>query len=135
MRPRRSSIMGSFGPAVYDSPSSYRPQYQNPFRASSENVSRRPRTAKKDSDDEDVADERAPLIPPSSRSKSSGAVLAFGYNGETAKTSRQNSNRRDSSKSSSKRKKKTIFDKQNTFPPQNEEYNVNYPPSVPGSPE
>ncbi|KAG0650722.1 metal ion transporter [Hyphodiscus hymeniophilus] len=137
MRPRRSSIMGqqsAFGQGIYDSPTSYRPQYQNPFR-SSENTNRRPRTAKNDSEeDEDVVDERAPLMASSARSKSSGAALAAYGVFDSKKGSRQNSsNRRSSSKSSSN--KKTIFDKQSSsFPLPNEEYNVNYPPSIPGSP-
>lgn len=137
MRPRRSSTMGGLGQPIYDSPSSYRPQYQNPFRSSTENVNRRPRTGKKDSDGEEETNERAPLIPSSARSKSSGALLGYGaYGGDVSKSGRQNSNRRDSSKSSSKSRKRTIFDKQaSPFPAQNEEYNVNYPPSVPGSPD
>ncbi len=125
MRPRRQSTMGqsAFGVPSYDSPA-YRPQYQNPF-VSSDNSSRRPRTAKKDSDDEeDFNDERAPLIPGSSRSKSSGAILGYG-----------SSQNRSSSKASSRSRKKTIFDRQSpSFPTNNDEYNVNYPPSVPGSP-
>jgi magnesium transporter len=142
MRPRRSSTMGAnaFGQTpLYDPPSSYRPQYQNPFR-SSDTLSRRPRTGRKGSDDEDeVIDERAPLIPSSGRSKSSGAALGYGpYSGEQPKLSRHNSqnNKRSSSKSSSNSRKRTIFDKQSSsFPLQNEDYNVNYPPSVPGSPD
>ena len=79
-------------------------------------------------------DERAPLMATSARSKSSGAVLA-GYGGfDGNRPSRQNStNQRPSSKSSSH--KRTIFDKQSSSLQQaNEEYNVNYPPSIPGSP-
>lgn len=128
MRARRSSTIQ----LLYDSPASYRPQYQNPFR-SSENLDRRPRTARRDSDDEEILDERAPLISSSARSKTLGYT---GYVGDTTKPNRQDSGRRPSSKSSSKSRKKTIFDKQNnSFPSRNEEYNVNYPPSVPGSPE
>ncbi|KAK2623945.1 hypothetical protein QTJ16_006579 [Diplocarpon rosae] len=126
MRPRRSSTMGqsAFGLPSYDSPSSYRPQYSNPFMAPDK--SRQPRTVKRDSDKEDeVADERVPLISESSRSKSSGAVLG-GYG---------SGHNRSSSKASSKSRKKTIFDRQSpSFPSQIEEYNVNYPPSMPGSP-
>jgi magnesium transporter len=141
MRPRRLSTMGqsAFGQPLYDSPSSYRPAYTNPF-VSSENVNRnRPRTAKSgngSSEEDDVVDdERAPLIS-TSRSKSSGAALGYGpYSGES-KTSRQaSSNQRASSKSSSNSRRRTIFDKQSSTFPLNEEYNVNYPPSVPGSPQ
>ncbi|CZS94823.1 probable MNR2-Manganese resistance protein [Rhynchosporium graminicola] len=139
IRPRRSSTMGqsAFGVPLYDSPS-YRPSYQNPF-VSSENVTRRPRTAKKDSEDEDeddVIDERAPLIPSSARAKSSGAVLGQGGNISKSMGPSPGGRRRSSSKASSvNRKGKTIFDRQSpTFPSYNDEYNVNYPPSVPGSP-
>ncbi|TVY68853.1 putative metal ion transporter [Lachnellula suecica] len=129
MRPRRQS---TFGLPTYDSPTSYRPSYQqNPFR-SSENVNRRPRTAKdgNDSGDDDVVDERAPLIPSSARSKSSGALLGYGAYSGDSNTSR----RRSGSKSSSQSKRKTVFDRPGSGYQQNEEYNVNYPPSMPGSP-
>lgn len=129
----------SFGGPMYDSPASYRPQYQNPFR-SSENLSRRPRTANKERDEEEdvLDDERAPLISSSSRSKSSATALNYNtYDG--SKSSRSGAtpkNRRASSKSSSKSgKRNTIFDRQSpAFPQAPEEYNVNYPPSIPGSP-
>jgi magnesium transporter len=126
----------AFGQQIYESPTSYRPQYQNPF-VSPENVNRRPRSGRNDGEDEDVVDERAPLLPSSARSKSSGAALAgySGYGGDSKDTRQNSSNRRSSSKSSSKSRKRTIFDKQSsTFPLVNEEYNVNYPPSMPGSP-
>jgi magnesium transporter len=125
----------AFGQGIYESPSSYRPQYQNPFR-SSETVNRRPRTAKNETEEEeDVVDERAPLMASSARSKSSGAALAgYGLFEGQKKLSRQNSTIQRSSSWSSVNKK-TIFDKQGSFASlPNEEYNVNYPPSVPGSP-
>ncbi|KAK0108592.1 CorA metal ion transporter [Cadophora gregata] len=136
LRPRRASTMGqsAFGIPLYDSPSSYRPQYQNPF-VPSESSSRRPRTAKKDSDDEDnEVDERAPLLSSSARAKSSGAILGPGNNSSRS-IGPSPSGKRSSSKASSRSRKKTIFDRQSpTFPSYNDEYNVNYPPSVPGSP-
>ncbi|KAH8676408.1 hypothetical protein BGZ60DRAFT_402569 [Tricladium varicosporioides] len=106
MRPRRQSTMGqsAFG-APYDTSSSYRPQYHNPFRA----------------DDDDEPDERAPLIP-SSKSKNGLA---------SSDSSRR---RRPSSRDSSRSKKKTVFDRPASAKKLNEEYNVNYPPSIPGSP-
>ncbi|KAI9048289.1 hypothetical protein LZ554_008084 [Drepanopeziza brunnea f. sp. 'monogermtubi'] len=125
MRPRRSSTMGqsAFGLPSYDSPTSYRQQYQNPF-IQSDIGSRRQKTSKNSSgDEEDVTDERAPLITESSRSKSSGTVLG-GYG---------SSQRRPSSKASST-KKKTIFDRASPSFHIQDEYNVNYPPSMPGSP-
>jgi magnesium transporter len=117
---------------MFDTPSSpYRPAYQNPFR-SSENVNRRPRTSQDVSDEEaDVVDERAPLISSSSRSKSSGAALGYGaYSGNLGQTAR----RRSGSKSSSNSRRK-IYDRPSSgYQQQNEDYNVNYPPSIPGSP-
>jgi magnesium transporter len=143
MRPRRSSVMGqsSFGGPMYDSPSSYRAQYSKPFR-STENLNRRPRTDTKEvdeEDDEDITDnERAPLISSSSRSKSSGAILNYHTYGDTKSNRSGNTPkpRRTSSRSSSKSlKRTTIFDRQGSvFPQMSEEYNVNYPPSIPASP-
>lgn len=139
MKARRSStITGAFGQPAHISPPTYRAQYQTPFK-SADSISPRSRSVRKDIDIEDeIIDERAPLISPSARAKSSGAVLGYGpYNGETSKLSRKDSgnNKRTSSTSSTHSKKKTIFDKQNLgFPRLNEDYNVNYPPSVPGSP-
>jgi magnesium transporter len=138
MRPRRSSTIAQspFGGGIYDTPTSYRPQYNNPFTSSNDST-RRPRTARNESDEEDdtVQDERAPLISSSSRSKLSGPGVGYGAYGGESKLSRHNSQRRSSSKSSSRSRKRTIFDKQSApFPQQSEEYNVNYPPSIPGSP-
>ncbi|KAB8303520.1 hypothetical protein EYC80_004931 [Monilinia laxa] len=129
MRTRRPSTMGqnAFG-QMYDSPSFSRPSYSNPFK-SSENVTRRPATGKSrsNSDDEAVAegtDERTPLISSSSKSKSSNTILQQG-----------NRSRRNSSRSSGHSKRRTIFQKTTSgLARQNDEYNVNYPPSVPGSP-
>ena len=141
MRPRRSSTLQTAfgGQSFYDSPNSYRPQYQNPFTSrSSENVNRGQRPPKSDSDEEDdVMNERHPLIPSSARSKGSSNLLGYGgYGGESRPSPHNSSNRRDSSKSSNRSKKRTIFDKQkSTFPSQSDDYNVNYPPSVPGSPQ
>ncbi|KAH6666032.1 hypothetical protein B0J14DRAFT_605158 [Halenospora varia] len=106
MRPRRQSTMGqsAFG-APYDTSSSYRPQYQNPFRAA---------------DDDDEPDERAPLL--SSKSKN-----GFGDSDSSRR-------RRPSSRDSSRSKKKTVFDRPASAKKANGDYNVNYPPSMPGSP-
>ncbi|KAI9645435.1 CorA metal ion transporter [Ciborinia camelliae] len=130
MRPRRPSTMGqnAFG-QIYDSPSFRRPSYNNPFK-SAESVTRRPATGKSKSNSEDEAreeesDERTPLISGSSKSKSSNAVLQQGKR-----------SRRNSSRSSGHSKKRTIFEKTTSglARQQDGEYNVNYPPSVPGSP-
>jgi magnesium transporter len=142
MRPRRSStIQIAFGQPTYESPNSYRPSYINPFVSHDSashrhngNNNNRPRTADSGhngnvDEEEDVADERAPLIASSSRSKSSNHVLGYGSYGGDPK------NRHGSSRSSSRSKKKTIFDKQSSLALPTDNYNVNYPPSMPGSPE
>lgn len=129
MRPRRSSTMGqnAFG-QMYDSPSFNRPSYSNPFK-SSETVTRRPATGKSKNNTDDEAlieetDERTPLISSSSKSKSSNTHLQQGKR-----------SRRSSSRSSGHSKRRTIFEKTTSgLARQNDEYNVNYPPSVPGSP-
>lgn len=134
MRPRRQSVMGSsaFGVPLYDSPSSYRPQYQNPFKT---NEGRGPKSANNDGEDDIVEDERAPLIPSSSKSKSSGATFTYGGASDSRTNLHQPSRRRASSKSSSKSRRKTVFDRPTlALPTQSESYNVNYPPSIPGSP-
>lgn len=128
MRPRRPSTMGqnAFG-QMSDSPSFSRPSYSNPFK-SSESVSRRPPTGKSKANSGDEAieetDERTPLISSSAKSKSTNTLLQQGK-----------PSRRNSSRSSNHSKKRTIFEKSTSgFARQNDEYNVNYPPSVPGSP-
>ncbi|KAG9242873.1 hypothetical protein BJ878DRAFT_147525 [Calycina marina] len=133
IRPRRASTMQSanaFGQSVYESPIAYRPAYLNPF--GSAETAHRQTTIENGSGDEGFGNERAPLLS-SSRPKTSGPELGYGgLGGESSKPKLS----RQSSKSSGRSKKKpTIFDKQGpAFPTQNEEYNVNYPPSVPGSP-
>ncbi|QSZ34023.1 hypothetical protein DSL72_005603 [Monilinia vaccinii-corymbosi] len=129
MRPRRSSTMGqnAFG-QTYDSPPFNRPSYNSPFK-SAENVTRRPVTGKSKSNPDDEVmleetDERTPLIPSSSKSKSSNTILQQGKYG-----------RRNSSRSSGHSKRRSIFEKTTSgLARQGDEYNVNYPPSVPGSP-
>lgn len=134
MRPRRSSTMAmganAFGQQVYESPTSYRPSYLNPF-GSTENANRDATTG--NDSDEGPGDERAPLLSSSAHPKTSGSGLGYGgFGGDTTKPKLS----RQSSKSSGRSKKRaTIFDRQSpAFPTHNEEYNVNYPPSMPGSP-
>jgi magnesium transporter len=111
-----------------------RPTYTGSFQRSSENVNRRPKTREREngSDDEDVVDERAPLISSSNRSKSSGAAgLGYGiYGGDVGPVRRRSGSKASSVRSGKQRK--TIFDRPGSG--YNEEYNVNYPPSIPGSP-
>lgn len=133
--------MNAFSQSVYDSPTSHRPTYTNPFVSSSENVNRRGmgKRHSNESDEDEVVDERAPLISISSRTKSSGAsggYSAFGGDAQgPPKTQRQRRSSRSRSKSSSKSQHRTIFDRQGpTFPSRNDEYDVNHPPSVPASP-
>lgn len=142
MRPRRgSTAQGSFGPVLYDNPTSYRQTYSNPFVSTdslNRNRPKTPRSRRNSIGEEDGAnDERAPLLPVTGRSKTLGAPLGYGAYDDNPKANLQGaSKRRASSKSSSKSRRRTIFDKQSpSFPSTSEEYNVNYPPSVPGSPE
>ncbi|CAG8959059.1 hypothetical protein HYFRA_00012839 [Hymenoscyphus fraxineus] len=128
IRPRRQSMMGSsaFGVPIYETPSSYRPQYQNPFTTPGKN-------SNNDREDDIDEDERAPLIPSSSKSKSSGATFTYG-GANNSRNNLQSSHRRASSKSSSRSRKKNTFDRPTLGLPLSDSYNVNYPPSVPGSP-
>lgn len=132
MRPRRPSTMtqSAFGAPLYDSPTSYRPQYQNPFR-SSESVGRRPRN-EAEQEEAIVEDERQPLIPPTS--KSTGSIPTYGTGDSKLRSENSARRRRPSSRSSAKSKRKTVFDKPSAIFPQFEEYHVNHPPSIPGSP-
>jgi magnesium transporter len=71
-----------------------RPTYTGSFQRSSENINRRPKTREREnggSEDEDVVDERAPLISSSNRSKSSGAAgLGYGvYGGDVGPVRRR----------------------------------------------
>jgi magnesium transporter len=145
MRPRRSSTMGpqSFSQTLYNSPASYRASYANPFASEEtiKNRGNRPRTERSggnshDDDDEvDEIDEGAPLISSSNRSKSLGVALGYGPYGGDSGSGKGSGNRRESSRSSSRSKRRTIFDRQSSLYPQQTDYNVNYPPSIPGSPE
>ncbi|KAG9233571.1 hypothetical protein BJ875DRAFT_41849 [Amylocarpus encephaloides] len=141
LRPRRQSVMGTsaFGVPIYDSPSSYRPQMRSPIPRSAENLTRRPMAATEDSDEElePILDERTPLIPASSKSKTSGATFTYGDLSNSRSNLHVSSvrRRRRSSKSSST-SGRDIFDRPNsTFPQESQAYNVNHPPSMPGSPE
>ena len=133
----------SFSQTLYNSPTSYRPSYASPF-ASEETVQDRgngPRTARSggnshDDDNEfDETDEGAPLISSSNRSKSLGAALGYGPYGGDSGSGKGSGNRLESSGESSPSKRRTIFDRQPSLYPQQTDYNVNYPPSIPGSPE
>lgn len=136
MRPRRSSVAQSPFNQPYEG--SYRAPYFNPLVSST--GPRRPKTAKSggnsqsnDEEEDDNVDERAPLISSSARAKSIGGAIGYGpYSGDKSTTSKS---RRDSSRSSSKSHKKTIFDKQSPSFPNPSSYNINDPPSMPGSPE
>jgi len=133
----------SFSQALYNSPILYRPSHANTF-ASEDTIHNRgnhPRAARSgdnshDDDNEgDEIDERAPLISSSNRSKSLSAALGYGpYSGDSG-SGKGSGNQRESSRESSRSKRRTIFDRQSTLYPQQTEYNVNYPPSIPGSPE
>jgi magnesium transporter len=133
----------SFSQTLYNSPASYRASYANPFSSEemAHNRANRPRTAKsggashsEDNETDDI-DEGAPLISSSNRSKSLGVALGYGpYSGD-GMSGKGSGNRRSSSRSSSRSKKRTIFDRQSSLYPLQTDYNVNYPPSIPGSPQ
>lgn len=136
MRPRRSSTLqhNAFDQSIYESPGSIRPQYTNPF-ASQESVrSRQPKRGysglnSEENVDED-ADERTPMLATSMPRSGYGQSVGSG-----AKPSRYG---RNGSSSSDIRKgvpKSTGREPTLSVPPQPlVSYNVNYPPSVPGSP-
>lgn len=133
MRPRRASTLqpNAFGKPNYDGSSSARPSYSNPF-SPREGPTRRGNShhASLNDVDEDEANDRTPLLP-GSKPKAPGFLN---------QGSRSNTNlvRKNSNASSGSRHKPTIFDREpinfNQQTPQGSSYNVNYPPSVPGSP-
>jgi magnesium transporter len=130
----------SFSQTLYNSPTSYRPSYENPFASEEtvQNRGNRPRTERSGGgshDDDDEIDERAPLISSSNRPKSLGAALGYGPYGGDSGSGKGSGNRRESSRESSRSKRRTIFERQSSLYPQQTDYNVNYPPSIPGSPE
>jgi magnesium transporter len=141
MRPRRSSTMGlgnSFSQSQYDTQSSYRRSFPNQFvsQETLQNRGNRPQIGKSGNnshEEGDELDERAPLIPSPTRSKTIGGPIGYGAYGSDSRSQKASSNRRDSSRSSRQSRRRTIFDKQSSAF-QQDNYNVNYPPSVPGSP-
>ncbi|SZF03005.1 unnamed protein product [Blumeria hordei] len=119
-RPRRASAMGqsAFGVPLYENSTSYRMQ-QNAFGTiGSGNNSLN-------------EDERIPLV-----STRNGAAMGYGmYGMEQPARSRKNSHLRHSSHSSTNSKRRQTIDKSSpVLEPHLEEYNVNYPPSIPDSP-
>ena len=135
MRPRRSSTVmpNAFGQPSFGSPNTHRPPYSSRLNKSSDNIERSHSMRPNDEqEDDDRLTESTPLLGRTSGPRSPGPTQGYGrFKPPSRKTST-----RPSSQSSSQSRKKTIFDKQSsTFPAQNEEYNVNYPPSVPGSPQ
>lgn len=136
MRPRRSSTMGlgtSYSQSQYEAQPSHR---LNSF-VSEDSLQVKgncPRTAKSGnkSYEDDEINERAPLISSSSRSKTLG-VSGQGAYGSDSRSQKAPSIRRDSSISSRQSRRQTILNKQGSGFLQ-DHYNVNFPPSVPGSP-
>ncbi|KFY19008.1 hypothetical protein V493_08200 [Pseudogymnoascus sp. VKM F-4281 (FW-2241)] len=141
MKPRRASTLqhNAFDQSIYESPGSIRPQYTNPF-ASQDGV--RSRQLKRgyssglnnEQNVDEEADERTPMLATSMPPRS-------GYGGQTmgsvTKPSRYG---RNGSSSSDLRKgvpKSTSREAPlPSYPSQSSpSYNVNYPPSVPGSPQ
>lgn len=136
MRPRRASTLPQtiFGQSLRESPNSARPQYSNPFSSQERPRSRSRRGNSGHNSmvnlDED-ADERTPML---STSMPRGSGYG-GYNGGSIPRLNGKS-RKSSSSSEASKKKPSIFDRDATVRAQKTPtYNVNYPPSIPGSPE
>lgn len=129
MRPRRASTLqpNAFGQSTYDGSQSGRPSYSNPF---SPGPMRRGNShhASLENLDED-ADERTPML-------SGSKPKAPGFLNQASRSSTAIFRKNSNSSGGSRHKHATIFDRDpvayNT--PQPSSYNVNYPPSVPGSP-
>ncbi|KFX92179.1 hypothetical protein V490_05529 [Pseudogymnoascus sp. VKM F-3557] len=138
MRPRRASTLqhNAFDQSIYESPGSIRPQYTNPFASQDSVRSRQLKRGysglnQEENMDED-ADERTPMLATS--------MPRSGYGGQSTGSGPKPSRfGRNDSSSSDVRKgvpKSTSRDAPIPFPSQSSVgYNVNYPPSVPGSPE
>ncbi|KFY40646.1 hypothetical protein V494_03408 [Pseudogymnoascus sp. VKM F-4513 (FW-928)] len=134
MRPRRASTLqhNAFDQSIYESPGSIRPQYTNPF-ASQESV--RSRQLKRgysglnneENMDED-ADERTPMLA-TSMPRSGYGGQSTGSGGKPSRFGRNDSSSSDVRKGAPKATSVPAP----LLPSQS--YNVNYPPSVPGSPE
>ncbi|KAH8814884.1 hypothetical protein F5884DRAFT_154722 [Xylogone sp. PMI_703] len=135
MRPRRPSTMdpNMFSQSMHNSP--YRPSYSNPFQ-SSESTGRLPRTPKSKQGMGSGDEEREPLLSSISRAKTSASLAGYGANNtQTFEAGLSRDKRRASSQSSLKSRRMPTSDRQDSpFFKQPGEYNVNYPPSVPGSP-
>ncbi|KAI1000798.1 putative metal ion transporter [Podosphaera aphanis] len=119
IRPRKLSGIGqsAFGVPLYESSTSYRLQQSTYGIIDSGN-------------EYHSEDERAPLI-----KSRSGVALGYGvHSTEMPGRSRKNSNRLTSGRSSIASKRKSTFENSSPTFPYTEEYNVNYPPSMPGTP-
>ncbi|OBT95799.1 CorA metal ion transporter [Pseudogymnoascus verrucosus] len=137
MRPRRSSTLqhNAFDQSIYESPGSIRPQYTNPFASQESGRSRQLKrgytmpNAEENMDEE--ADERTPMLATS--------MPRSGYGGQSMgsgpKPSRYGRNGSSSSDIRKGVSKSTSREVPAPLPSQSSgAYNVNYPPSVPGSP-
>ncbi|RFU35241.1 hypothetical protein B7463_g1165, partial [Scytalidium lignicola] len=137
MRPRRPSTMdpNMLNQSIYERHSPYRPSYTNPFQ-SPDSYGRHPRTPKSKPGSRDGDEERTPLLSNIVRSKTSSSLTGYGANNTTAfDGGHSRDKRRASSQSSLRSRNRPISNRQNSsFLKQPGEYNVNYPPSVPGSP-
>ncbi|KAK2762678.1 CorA metal ion transporter [Arachnomyces sp. PD_36] len=133
MRTRRESRLGSsFRPG-----SSYRPEYINPFHSneSRKSVSRpskpHPLRPADDEDEEDEADDRTPLM----RASPGNQNYFSRYGSDNRAGPRRDYRRRlSSSTTSSHRSPRNGGQSPQTFRSQERGYDVNNPPSVPGSP-
>lgn len=134
MRPRRASTLqpNAFGQSSYDGLNPPRRTYTNAFSPTSEGPSsyRPKRTSRNPSmEDLDEVSERTPMLS-ASRPRSSGFTVPKSLSSNKLdRFARKNSDSSDT-------RRPTIFERESTsFTPHQSTYNVNYPPSVPQSPE
>ena len=123
LRPRR--------PSTLPTSSSFQQQQQYQPSPSRLRPAMRDDHQEEEGDEQDGWNERAPLLSNSGRMRSEPAMESGGYGSNTSKETPWRSglgSRRDSSRASSRRKRL------GPFAPHDDNYNVNYPPSVPGSP-
>lgn len=149
MRPRRESRLGQsiFGNFRGGSPkgtgSAYRQDYNTPF-VSNDNVRRHPNrhnrahdsSGGEDEAEEEAADDRTPLMSASTRTKApSGHGSSYGIFGTDSKSNRHDSyQRKPSTGTSSSPRRRRGPSREASFPGLQQDYDVNNPPSMPGSP-
>ncbi|OBT88798.1 hypothetical protein VE02_03141 [Pseudogymnoascus sp. 03VT05] len=137
MRPRRASTLqhNAFDQSIYESPGSIRPQYTNPFASQDSVRSRQLKRGYSGLNNEEnldeEADERTPMLA-TSMPRSGYGGQSMGSGGKPSRYGRNGSSSSDIRKGVSKSTSREV---PAPLPSQSSgAYNVNYPPSVPGSP-